>query len=611
MSSSLTSNGVLAQIWLAANLDRKFNKHQYVQTDLVSSSKEIARAAAGDEDDVEQLGLRISGHLLYGVVRIYSSKTKYLLDDITETLVKLKSAFKANPKQVTQAVGSTVVSNMNNLIMHDTITAAELFYQEPLHFLSTQEIPEGLLHRGLQGAQATSDFSTEKNRNLAGTGAANFNAGAIPNIETSNENHIDYFEDSLEIGRGYAINLLDDNEIEKETYHNNLIGDQDFDLDFDISGQSQNVLEEGTAKSLNSAIDASGPSQHGTLAEHEENSNNLLSMEHSVELGRNNEGEDNEQDPLFDMDLGLDYTEAPNDQESSDNRPLSLEQQETNAAHTAQQQALPSFPSKSILKNTKEILKDDQIEITTTEDENDSENAIFNTPTNSPPRKEKSYGTKRLLEQMYEQTYDYLPQTMYQTLLQLGTNFPQNKRQKHSALLLNAPPSPEENEHSDISFGSINSDGIDISLNLGKMHGSSVHLEESNYHADIEGPFGGDTSDIELHEHSDIEGRTTLSGENSQNDQILQLHDQMDSKTTVEVANMLRQKFENKGSAVFSELLHPAYGEEQVTKSEASKTFFQLLSLATADCISVQQSSLFGEISVKEKSGLKDMYPGV
>lgn len=612
MSSSLTSNGVLAQIWLAANLDKKFNKHQSLQTDLVSSSKEIARAAAGNEEHAEQLGLRISGHLLYGVVRIYSSKTKYLLDDISETLVKLKSAFKANPKQVTQAVGSTVVSNMNNLIMQDTITAAELFYQEPLDFLSNQEIPEGLLHRGLQGA-ATGTFSTERNRSLAGTGAANFNAGAIPNIESSTGNHIDYFEDSLEVGRGYAINLLNDDEIEKEMFPNGHIDDQDFDLDFDISGQSQeNVLGEGTAKSLNSGIDTSDPSQHGTIAEHEESPNHLLSMEHSVELGRNDEGENNEQDPLFDMDLGLDYTEAPNDQDSVDGRSLSFEQQANNAAHATQKQVSPFFSAKSILKNTKEILKDDQIEISPNEDESDNENAMLRTPTNSPPRKEKSHGGKRLLEQMYEQTYDYLPQTMYQTLLQLETHLPKSKRQKHNASLLNAPPSPVEDMHSEISLGSINREGIDISLDLNNVHESSMHIDGNDFNMDIENEISeGRTSDIDMHEHSQVEGRTTFFGENYQDDQIMQLDGQMVSKTTVEVANKLRQKLENNDKATLSELLQPRDGKQQVTKLEASKTFFQLLSLATADCISVEQSSVFGDISIREKSGLYQKYFGI
>lgn len=38
----------------------------------------------------EPLALRVSGQLLLGVVRIYSRKARYLLDDCNEALVKIK-----------------------------------------------------------------------------------------------------------------------------------------------------------------------------------------------------------------------------------------------------------------------------------------------------------------------------------------------------------------------------------------------------------------------------------------------------------------------------------------------------------------------------------------
>ena len=41
-----------------------------------------------------KLALRTSGHLLLGVVRIYSRKAKYLLADCNEAFVKIKLAFR-------------------------------------------------------------------------------------------------------------------------------------------------------------------------------------------------------------------------------------------------------------------------------------------------------------------------------------------------------------------------------------------------------------------------------------------------------------------------------------------------------------------------------------
>ena len=40
--------------------------------------------------EVEIMALRLSGQLLLGVVRIYSRKARYLLDDCNEALLKIK-----------------------------------------------------------------------------------------------------------------------------------------------------------------------------------------------------------------------------------------------------------------------------------------------------------------------------------------------------------------------------------------------------------------------------------------------------------------------------------------------------------------------------------------
>lgn len=45
-----------------------------------------------------KIGLRTSGHLLVGVVRIYSRKAKYLLADCSEALIKVKDAFRPGEK---------------------------------------------------------------------------------------------------------------------------------------------------------------------------------------------------------------------------------------------------------------------------------------------------------------------------------------------------------------------------------------------------------------------------------------------------------------------------------------------------------------------------------
>ncbi|CAI5746779.1 unnamed protein product [Peronospora destructor] len=83
----LAKKGPLGKIWLAAHWDKKLNKQQIFTADIHSSVESIVNPQV-------PLALRVSGHLLLGVVRIYSRKVKYLYTDCSEALVKIKLAFR-------------------------------------------------------------------------------------------------------------------------------------------------------------------------------------------------------------------------------------------------------------------------------------------------------------------------------------------------------------------------------------------------------------------------------------------------------------------------------------------------------------------------------------
>ncbi|KAE9100861.1 hypothetical protein PF010_g14656 [Phytophthora fragariae] len=83
----LAKKGPLGKIWLAAHWDKKLNKQQIFTADIHSSVQSIVNPQV-------PLALRVSGHLLLGVVRIYSRKVKYLYADCSEALVKIKLAFR-------------------------------------------------------------------------------------------------------------------------------------------------------------------------------------------------------------------------------------------------------------------------------------------------------------------------------------------------------------------------------------------------------------------------------------------------------------------------------------------------------------------------------------
>ncbi|KAL4303789.1 hypothetical protein GQ457_10G015460 [Hibiscus cannabinus] len=84
----LAKKGPLGTIWIAAHLERKLRKNQVADTDIGVSVDSILFP------DVP-IALRLSSHLLLGVVRIYSRKVNYLFDDCSEALLRVKQAFRS------------------------------------------------------------------------------------------------------------------------------------------------------------------------------------------------------------------------------------------------------------------------------------------------------------------------------------------------------------------------------------------------------------------------------------------------------------------------------------------------------------------------------------
>ncbi|CAB9507958.1 rad21-like protein 1 [Seminavis robusta] len=88
----LAKKGPLGKVWQAAHWgDKKMNRVQIFGTDIAASVESIVHPQV-------PLALRVSGHLLLGVVRIYSRQVKYCLTDCTEAMVKIKMAFRNDAK---------------------------------------------------------------------------------------------------------------------------------------------------------------------------------------------------------------------------------------------------------------------------------------------------------------------------------------------------------------------------------------------------------------------------------------------------------------------------------------------------------------------------------
>ena len=126
----LSKTGPLARVWLASNLERKLTKQNVMTSDLENNVKDIIGQGRAP------MALRLSSQLLLGVVKIYSRKAKYLLDDCNEALSKIKIAFRpGNVDLPNHAQG--MGGNAAALTLPDAVTEMDLFapLPDPDHLL--------------------------------------------------------------------------------------------------------------------------------------------------------------------------------------------------------------------------------------------------------------------------------------------------------------------------------------------------------------------------------------------------------------------------------------------------------------------------------------------
>ncbi|KAK5168751.1 sister chromatid cohesion protein 1 [Saxophila tyrrhenica] len=119
----LAKTGPLARVWLASNLERKLTKQNVLTSNLENNVRDIIGEGQAP------MALRLSSQLLLGVVKIYSRKAKYLLDDCNEALNKIKIAFR--PGNVDLPNNQTHAANPNTLILPDAVTELDLFAPLP------------------------------------------------------------------------------------------------------------------------------------------------------------------------------------------------------------------------------------------------------------------------------------------------------------------------------------------------------------------------------------------------------------------------------------------------------------------------------------------------
>ncbi|KPJ12913.1 Double-strand-break repair protein rad21-like [Papilio machaon] len=104
----LAKKGPLAKIWLAAHWDKKLTKAHVFETNIEKSVDGILKPKV-------KMALRTSGHLLLGVVRIYSRKAKYLLQDCNEAFVKIKMELLSRGKPLCRTMQEEIASSSDSV----------------------------------------------------------------------------------------------------------------------------------------------------------------------------------------------------------------------------------------------------------------------------------------------------------------------------------------------------------------------------------------------------------------------------------------------------------------------------------------------------------------
>ncbi|KAJ4271867.1 sister chromatid cohesion protein 1 [Fusarium torreyae] len=119
----LQKSGPLARVWLSANLERKLSKNHILQSNVTDSVEAIITP------NQAPMALRLSSQLLLGVVRIYQRKTRYLLDDCNEAMMKIKMAFRSSGNN--DMAVSLQLPNREALTLPDKITPYDNFELPP------------------------------------------------------------------------------------------------------------------------------------------------------------------------------------------------------------------------------------------------------------------------------------------------------------------------------------------------------------------------------------------------------------------------------------------------------------------------------------------------
>ncbi|ODH39417.1 hypothetical protein ACO22_01874 [Paracoccidioides brasiliensis] len=579
----LSKTGPLARVWLSANLERKLSKSHILQSDIESSVSAIV------DQGQAPMALRLSGQLLLGVVRIYSRKTRYLLDDCNEALMKIKMAFRLTNNN---DLPSSVPIPASGITLPDMLTESDLFMNLDTSVLFSQPMPQletegkrpassiGWSSQLLPDTISTQRFATPMER---------------PHLEDDTGLVLDLGEDDMPLGHEMSI------EVGRDAPAPRPVGDDLFSDDrrtFD--GELE--LEHG-----DTGIQFAKPSIEEDA---HDNVDTFLHQTDDVQMG----GIEEELGvPVAEEDTTIAPAEEPNEFVRGSQSPLSSVRSSVvrdlddtfmneEARHTQRVKR-----RKIILPDVDTVISTHQIK------EQQADRSRILKPTSILPR------DPLLLTLMnMEKNGDFVSSVMG------GSSCRNWAPELRDMLSIDAVrKSSELKRKRDSGIADMDVDGAD------KMPQLEVDEEDAYLHGDEGVVLEGDTtlrqgSEIHIvgeeeaqertHDVSDDEGAGYhMDGFNDSSSVLHAAESGPISLGTKHAVHLLRDRFggepseegsfqSRKNSVIFQDLLP----ERTTSKSDATKMFFEVLVLATKNAVTVEQSpnTVGGRLKIRAKQGL-------
>ncbi|KAG5289364.1 double-strand-break repair protein rad21 [Histoplasma ohiense] len=571
----LSKTGPLARVWLSANLERKLTKSHILQSDIESSVSAIV------DQGQAPMALRLSGQLLLGVVRIYSRKTRYLLDDCNEALMKIKMAFRLTnnndlPTSVTLPAGG--------ITLPDVLTESDLFMNLDTSVLFSQPMPQV----GTEGKRPASSLGWSSQLLPDSTPSRRF-ATPIerPHLEDDTGLVLDLGEDDMPLGHDMSIEVGRDAPAPRPVGEDLFSDDQrafndDLELDHGDVGIQFNKPED--------EVDA------------HDNVDNFLHQDDDVLMG----GVDEELGvPIAEEDTTVVPAEEPSEFLRDSQSPLSsvrssvVRDLEDSFMHETVRQTQRVKRRKILQPDADTVISSHQIK------EQQADRSSILKPASILPR------DPFLLTLMnMQKNGDFVSSVMS------GNNENWAPELREMLSIDAVRQASELKRKRDSGVADMDVDGAD------KMPQLDLDEDSGFLHADEGIELGGDTTlnqQSEIHIAGDEEQAHYMSddevpgyqaeGFNDSSSTVYPAESGPISLGTKHAVHLLRDRFGGEGSSrskkssvIFQDLLP----EGTTTKSDATKMFFEVLVLATKDAVKVEQhhGTIGGRLKISAKQGL-------